>query len=323
MNKKRFEEIDILRGFSILIIILIHSCVNFLNNKLAFIIWDYSQFAVVVFIFCSAFIFFVREPQVNLANFIKYFEKRLWRLLPTYYFFAALYLILSFLFQKKIITSNTVIANLLLFGGLDFNWLVLLFVYLTAIMPVVYFLYNKNRFLFYFSGLLTLVSAVVFIFYRPLNYRIIMWLPWSLILYFTLIILKNKDNKKFLLSLALTFLVIFLSLKFTIIKGTQFQNKYPPNLYHLSYGIFSLILLYFISGFKLFNTGLIKKFLYFLSLNSYTIFFIHIIIIFLITVPLKLKLNWYSFFFAVLTLTILVQNIINFFIKIFNSKSSQ
>lgn len=323
MIKQRFEEIDILRGFSILIIILIHSCVSFLNNKLAFIIWDYSQFAVVVFIFCSAFIFFAREPHINLSNFLKYFMRRLWRLLPTYYVFVAIYLFFSAVFDKQIITGKTILQNIFLFGGVDFNWLVLLFIYLTAIMPVVYFLYNKNRLLFYSSGLLTLISSILFIFYRPLNYRIIMWLPWSLILYFTLIILKNKDNKKFLFSLAVMCLVVFLSLKFTIIKGTQFQNKYPPNLYHLSYGIFSLILLYFISGLKLFNTGLIKKFLYFLSLNSYTIFFTHIIIIFLITVPLKLKLNWYSFFFAVLSLTILAQNIINFFIKIFNSKSSQ
>ncbi len=311
MNKQRYPEIDILRGISVLAIILIHSCVYFLKDKIAFVLWDYSQFAVAVFIFCSAYIFFAREPQINMSNFVAYLKKRLLRLLPTYYLFAFLYLVLALIFQHKAITGKIVMQNLLLIGGIDFNWLVLLFVYLTLLMPLIFFLYQKNKTLFYLTGLVSIASSVLFIFFRPANYRLTMWLPWLVIPYFTLIFLKYRQNKIFLFAAASLALIVFLVLRFTLIEGTQYQNKYPPNLYHLSYGIFALPVLYSLSRANLFNIKPVQKFILFLSSNSYTLFFIHLIIIFLITVPVRLKLSWYSFFMIVLLLALTAQIAIN------------
>jgi len=315
MIKKRFEEIDILRGISVFAIILIHVSSYFLHNKIAFILWDYSQFAVAVFIFCSAYIFFVAEPQINMSNVLKYLKKRLWRLLPTYYLFAVIYLILNTLFNKKIITGGIILQNLLLYGGIDFNWLILLFVYLTILMPIIYFLYKSIRVLFYCGLLLSLSSSILFLFSHPSNYRIIMWLPWSLVLYFTLFFIKTKRKKLFLFLSIVIFLTVFIILKLTIIKGTQFQNKYPPNLYHLSYSLFSLSVIYFLSKINPLRLNIVKTFLYFLSSNSYTIFFIHLIIIFLVT-PIKLKLGWISFFLLVLLTTVLIQLFLNFLKKL-------
>jgi len=316
MIKKRLEEIDILRGISVFAIILIHSCSYFLHKRIAFILWDYSQFAVAVFIFCSAYIFFVAEPQINISNVLKYLKKRLWRLLPTYYLFAATYLFLSVLFDKKIMTVKVILQNLFLYGGIDFNWLILLFVYLAILMPIIYFLYKNIRVFFYVGLLLSLSSSILFLFSRPLNYRIIMWLPWSLILYFTLLFIKSKRKKLFLFLSIIIFLTIFIVLKLTIIKGTQFQNKYPPNLYHLSYSLFSLSVLYFLSKINPLRLNIIKTFFYFLSSNSYTIFFIHLIVIFLITVPVKLRLNWMNFFLLVFLSTVLIQLFLNFLKKL-------
>lgn len=311
--KARHLEIDILRGLSMLAIIFIHTASYHLSDKTALMIWDYSQFAVAVFIFCSAYIFFQRPFNFGLKNIADYLKKRTSRLILPYYFFLIVYIIFLWFAEPKNITPDFLFGSFTVLGGWGINWLVMLFLYLMLLMPILYFLKEKMNWLFYVFTFLGLLAASLFMFYSPeLPYRATMWLPWSLIIIFSIFFVQYQGKKWFFPVTIIASFILFLTLRQIQSASNhslaQFDNKYPPNLYHLSYGFFSIALLYFISLKGFFNFTPLKQFLFFLSKNSYTVFFIHFFFVYFFTIMMReIKFNWVSFFLTVLTLTLLVQ----------------
>ena len=116
-------------------------------------------------------------------------------------------------------------------------------------MPLISWL-KKYKYFYYGFFFLSIISSVYFIF-SPINYRVIMWLHWSSLAFFTIFFLKNEKNWKKLFLTATVFIVIFFILRLVEIKIghnlSQYANKYPPTLYHLSYGIFSTIVIFWLS----------------------------------------------------------------------------
>jgi hypothetical protein len=84
-----------------------------------------------------------------------------------------------------------------------------------------------------------------------------MWLPWALIIFFTIYFVDNqKNNKKIFYMFAISLLAYGLAyyLEFRIGHPlNHYDNKYPPTIYQLSYGIFWTIFLYKLSEINLFK----------------------------------------------------------------------
>ncbi len=314
---KRNEAIDMLRGLSIFAMVLLHTNAYFLSIPLVFFIWNYGQFAVPVFIFCSSYLFFTKKYFFgSWSEVFTHIKKRLPRLLVPYYIFAVIYIFLQYLKEPSRVTLRYLFQNLTITEGISINWLVLLFVFFTFLMPLISYMWSHKKILFYLYVFLSMGSSVVFMFYQPtVNYRFIMWLPWSLIIVFSFLIAKNEHRKWFFRSFFLFWLAVFVTTYFIQREVghslRMFDNKYPPNLYHLSFGLVSIPTLYFLVRKGLFSLPLLKRFFYFLSINSYPFYFLHWIVLYVITVFLRIEFNWASFFLTVLLTTMVVQVLLN------------
>lgn len=97
---------------------------------------------------------------------------------------------------------------------------------------------------------------------------------------------------------------------------SQFANKYPPTLYHLSYGIFSTTILYQLSEINFFDILGFSRLLNFLSVNSYSLYFVHIVVMDVLTWTRILgRLNNVSFFILIFLFSTLIVYLLNFFKK--------
>ncbi len=316
----RNKDIDNLRGLAMLAMIVIHACSYFLKTTTTYIVWNYLQWAVPVFLFCSFYITFANDKKIDVM-------KRLKRLYFPYSIFLAVYFILVFFFEKSKFNLPNFFANVFLYGGLDFNWLVLLFFYFTILIPIIRKL-EKNKVLFYGFFGLSFLSSIIFIFFSPFNYRFDMWLPWSTYIYFTYFFVKNEKNKKLINATAVVSFAVFLFLYWLETKInhnlSQYGNKYPPTLFHISFGIFSTVALYQMAKIKVFNFLRFDKILDFLSLNSYPLFFIHLLVIFVLTwTKIVQKMNVFTFFLAIFGISCAVVLLMNASRTVFARLKSQ
>ncbi|MCX6730898.1 MAG: acyltransferase [Candidatus Roizmanbacteria bacterium] len=311
--KQRLPEIDDIRGISIILMIMIHTNVYFLSNKISYMTLELSQFAVVAFIFCSAYLFYLKQQVYGWSEFFSHLVKRIKRLVIPYYWFFAVYYIFLLIKEPKKLTLSYLTQNIFVIGGLDFNWLVLLFIELAILMPFVSYLFEKKRAWFYIYTAAAFLSSLVFLKYTPLSYyRYIMWLPWSLVLIYTYLFNQLKEKKSLFWIITAFCFALYYILPPLILKPLgrslfMYDNKYPPNLYHLAYGVGSVNLLYMLSQWKWFSNYIVQTIINFFSTYSYTIFFIHILVIYTVTVFFHFHFNWVTFFMAVTGITILVQ----------------
>ncbi len=319
MDNKRYFEIDALRGLAILAMILIHTNAYFLNNNVASWLWNFNEWAVPVFIFCSAYVYFKRSSSIkNLGDFFAYVRKRFIRLLRPYYLFAAIYLLISLLKDQKSLSADFIIPTLTVSGGtLDINWLILLFLTFAFLMPAIRFLADKKKGWFYGFFLLAFLSSLVFVFCSfPANYRLIMWLPWSLLIFLSWLLIKNENSDRFLIggaAISLGLYFIFRQIKNYFHQSLiQYYNKYPPNFYHLIYGVLFVFLLYFLAKKGVFNFKPVKILLMFLSRYSYPLYFVHYLVIYVLTVIWQRHFSgWISFFLWVFISSLVIQAAVN------------
>lgn len=296
--------------------ILIHTNAYFLNNGVARVLWDACQFAVPVFVFCSSYLFFQKESHAHAAHTFSYYRKRTVRLLYPYYVFLSAYFLLLIFFDRKLLTGEYVTESVLLTGGVDLNWMVVLFLLISAVMPLIMYLYKRHRKLYVLYALAASASAILFLFIKPaFNYRYIMVLPWSLVSIVTWEVARKESSKKSLIIIALMWLsAFFISWTVLMLTGgslVHFDNKYPPNLYHISYGIVWMVALLLISKQRK-MPGFFGLFFRYLSTYSYSLFFIHFFLIFLAiyTIPYR-SAGWLPFFILILFTSVVVQGVLN------------
>ena len=92
----------------------------------------------------------------------------------------------------------------------------------------------------------------------------------------------------------------------------QYNNKYPPNFYHLIYGILFIFIIYFLAKKGVFNFKPVKILLVFLSRYSYPLYFVHYLIIYILTVIWQRHFSgWVSFFLWVFIGSLVIQATIN------------
>ncbi|HEX8966074.1 MAG TPA: acyltransferase [Patescibacteria group bacterium] len=323
MNKQeRLIEVDHLRGLAMFAMILIHTTVYFLSDSpLIYNLWNYSQFAVPLFIFCSAYLFFNKLQFYSKKTFFAYFKKRFVRLVKPYYIFMIFFFGAILIRQPNILTPKYFFQSVFLIGGIDINWLVLLFLYFALLIPFIGYTYVKNKIIFWLFSTISLLSSILFVFVQlPINYKYIMWLPWSVVLLFTFFLVKYKMKNIFYFAsiiISLCLFSFFYYIEFTRHHSLSFfDNKYPPTIYFLSFGIASISLLYFLAQKGIFDFFPINNLFNFLSKYSYSLYFIHYIFLYLISGTfILIHFNWITFFLSVISISIITQLLIN---KIFN-----
>lgn len=304
--------------------ILTHTTAYFLSIKSVYRLWDIIHFVVPIFVFCSSYIYY-HQPAADLSGFFPFFKKRVIRLLVPYYVFLLFYFLLVFFFEPKKINLDIIIRNLTLTGGVDINWLVVLFIYFVILTPFVYAVKKKLPVLFAVFSMASLASGFIFLnHYPPFDYRLIMWLPWSTIIIFSYYLADWEKNgcspSKSIIPAGLFFICFWFLIKQTGHSMIFQNNKYPPNLYYLSYGIFWTSLLYFFHKKFLYQLGLVNKIFGFFSRHSYSLFFIHYIVIyFIFHTPVYRRLDWIGFTIVVLFLSVILQLILSVLTALYSS----
>ncbi len=271
--------IDIAKAIGIVLIIVLHILAIFVSAKhIYFIIWDYLHFAVPIFVFASTYLFFKNEKKLDI---LRYIIKRLKRILLPYWIFLFFFFIAQFLVNTQLPSLKYLYLNLSLQGGVDINWFVLLFVEFSLVFPLIKLL-SKNRVLFTISFIITLSSNIALLFYHPpLNYKYYMWFPWSTVLFLSYLISTSKKPEKRLLITALASFFLFILSRQFITNVSVFNNKYPPNIYYLSYGMIWTSLLFYIA-LKIRLHSYFKVIAIYLSSAAYRLYFIHYILLYLL-----------------------------------------
>ncbi|HUD45029.1 MAG TPA: acyltransferase [Patescibacteria group bacterium] len=323
---KRNTTIDLLRGIATVAMILIHTSYYFIgNDKLALFIWNWSQFAVPMFLFCAGYVFFLKtsnliasKATIAIQQFYNYLRKRLPRLLVPYYIFLIFFLIVVLLTTPAKLTLNYFWQSIFLIGGVDINWLVLLMLELAILMPIILWLKTKYPLIFKLYIFFAILFSILIMFF-PLsdlhwkleieNWKLIQWFPWSLVEIAAIYFLPESKliQRKILWLLSL---IIFFVVYFVLIANHHdvsfINNKYPPDLLILSYGISAIGILYWAAQKNFFQK--FSSFLSFISQHSYSIYFIHYcLLIYFATWLNKIHTTWYLFFLIVFLPTLFIQ----------------
>ena len=292
----RYFHIDFLRAVSILGMCAIHVYAYRMGSPFDNFFWNWMNFVVVGFIFCSGYVLFAKYGDVlKHKGIFGWYKKRIIRLLVPYYVFLACYVALVALlpsffhgFDLELNPLFLLQSVFLLEGGLGVSWLPLLFIELMVLFPILGYMWkHRKKWLYVYVGV-ALMSAIFFTLYLfpYAHYRLVMWLPWSLVIVFSFYAFM-RDEKYSPLRNYISYSIIF-GLLFGLLYSMwgQFdrsylltKNKYPPNVYFLLYATFGSSVVLALSYVKIFSWGYVKRFILFTSLVSYTLFFVHFIVL--------------------------------------------
>ncbi|MBI3984734.1 MAG: acyltransferase [Candidatus Levybacteria bacterium] len=307
MERKRFDEVDILRAFGIIAVILIHILTRSLTNPFNIFLWNNLQFFVISFVFASGFVLasIYENAFTSISNTFTWYKKRLIRLLVPFYIYLGVHLgpwtLFPNLFAGLGLSRDLsyIAKSALLIGGTNYNFLVILFVELTLLFPI-FINFFKNK--WFMTGYLLLSGFITlfFTFYgSPYSlYRFTMLAPWSLVLIFSIFIsLKGKHdengfmtNKRYFI-FGLIFFLLYLGFYFLNMKFGKslnfYDHKYPPDFYYLFFGLSLTCFSLLIGKLRFWQNAVLKQMYLYISKNSYAIFFIHFIILDLVLVLAK------------------------------------
>lgn len=314
IKKPRFFTLDLIKALGILMVILIHTNAYFLSIPLAYKIWDCGQIFVPLFVFSSSFIFFRKTIETGKTEPFQYTIKRTFRLLPPYYIFLAVYFFLIFLAKPTVLTLSFMIPHIILTGGIDSNWLVLLFLYFSFIFPVIPLFWKKSKHSFFILLFIALFFSCLFLIYQsPWSYRITMVAPWLLIVFVAFFCALDFPNiTRRVMGIGISSVIVG-ACSYLLLNNLHkplefFQNKYPPNLYYLSLGIVCIILLYCLNSVIEKTHPILKIPFEYLSKNIYSLYFIHQLVIYGVTVNLHhWPTAWPIFFIETLGISLVIQ----------------
>jgi len=332
MLGKRDTSLDVLRSIGLLFIILAH-----VNPPV--IIFQLRNFDVPLMVFISGIVFGVSSG-VN-KGYLAYLVSRVRRLVfPTWIFltiFFSLYLVVALINRSSLPFSSTTILNSYnLVSGIGYVWIIRVFLLVALTLPFLVILLKKvkNNYVYIFVlGVIYFTYEVLYHFYSAQSMskitpvgdfifqNIVFYvLPFSVVAGLGLIV--PKLNKRFLVSLTIIFLVIFILLVVVTNFAATQGSKYPPQLYYLSYAIFISFSLYLFSKTKIFTRLFNKKIILFIGSYSLWIYLWQILLLsFWSLIPKQVFIkNFITEFFFVLFFAIAITYLQRFIIKIILSK---
>ena len=323
-NKPRQRDlvVDILRSVSILLMIVLH--INPYFPKLFFTgwMWSWGQWVVPAFILCSIA---VDSSDIrNTQDYLQYLWKRGTRLLVPYYLWLMTFFCLMVLVGHKTITGDMILKNLTFTGGSDFNWLVLLFIYITIALPFLRKLVDKGESASLVVLLLSMTTSALYLGNRSYwnsTYRWWMVIPWYGITVGILLFLKwlRNQNWKYVTMFFLANLGIFvywyLYLQQHGITVHTYYHKYPPDIYYFTFSMWTVIAAYLLISFiskHLKQTDIVVQVLTYISTRSYTIFFVHILVLYVLDAGFPRRpFNYVVFSILVFVPTYLITKLID------------
>lgn len=299
VEKKRFEHIDLIRAVSIIGIIATHTLSYNLANKTDSFIWNYLHFFVPAFVFCSGYVLTIRyKDKLNtFSDILTWYKKRVLRLLIPFYVYLCIHFLLWILFPNFISglgltkSAGFILRSATLTGGVNVNWLTLLFIQMTILYPLLLKIYRKKHLLWIYLLTSLLITKNFTVNIYPYEYfRYVMWIPWSPVLLFSIFASVKEMNETKAVQFLKKYLIGFLAgISLFIILYLTWQNlgkslslidyKYPPGLYYLSYAFGMTCLLIALSRFITVENKILVSLYMYVSKNSYQLFFLHLIIL--------------------------------------------
>ncbi|HEV2339678.1 MAG TPA: acyltransferase family protein [Patescibacteria group bacterium] len=293
MKQQRFFHIDFLRAVAVLAFIVTHVFSYHLTNPFNEFVWNYSHFQIVAFVFCSGYVmyFLYKDAFTTVSQIFSWYAKRLTRLILPFYYYLFFHYILLLLFPAffsgpgLVKSADSFFQSVMLFGGVNTNWLPLLFVELALLFPVLLLLQQKKLLLIY--AVLSFSSLIFFsiVQFPYAYYRFVMWFPWSCFFLLAWYFAKQETSsvhiKKYLMLSAIggiTFIFLFFLWHLFHKPLNLIDNKYPPNLFDASYEACVTFFLTAIGFCAFWQKLLISSVISFISRNSYSLFFVHYIV---------------------------------------------
>jgi fucose 4-O-acetylase-like acetyltransferase len=310
----RHFHIDVIRGTGILLMILTHVLSWHFGSKALFATWNAIHLVVVGLVFCSAYLYAKANADEKVQHKARWFIKRVLRLYIPFILYLAIHYTLWYLFPSWVRGYGIqrsipfVLSSLTLTGGVDIGWLTTLFVQLAILSPFLLFVSRNPKKRNALIIFLLLYSTITAFFRIPMEYtRLTGWIPWSLItiLGFMYSDVEKKSRAQKILIGSVVFFVAFYVMLTLFDKSLLFTNhKYPPDLYYLSYGtMYTFCILVFFQYIQKIASKF-QRFITFVSRQSYTIFFVHIIV--LDIVMTRMPSNWIFETLSITSITLLI-----------------
>lgn len=285
MSSSRIFVIDVLRALAVVLMIFIHATAYFLHDRVIYVLWDVTHIVVPLFVFCSAYLTFDTSKTISFN--LSYIWSRMRRIVAPYYVYCAGFITLSILTNPKRLSPDAIAGLLLLGSARDVGWLVVLFLYIMLIAPVLRVLHDTHQIAWGSVILVGIAVSVYLLLWQiPFPFRAIMWLPWIAFLGFTHLMATYVQTVKrrvvFLAILTIVAVFTWVLRDRAGLSQVLTENKYPPNLWYLSYGAFWItMLILLLTRFEKTLTSLpvFASAISFLSRHSYAIFFIHFLIL--------------------------------------------
>ncbi len=285
--------IDLLRSVAIIVMIIMHVSPSYPRSSVANFIWNWGQWVVPAFILCSIAVdrVTIRTPQ----DYFVYLSRRLKRLLIPYYIWLVLYIGLIRVFEGKFPPASIILKNITLTGGYDFNWLIVLFIAVTAVSPLIRRIVERSEIQSLATLMVCFTTSAVYLGNRSLwsgAYRLYMIMPWVGVVVTIMLLLtwwKAGDRQRitalFIVAVGM-FLYWYRYLTDAGISTFTFSHKYPPDIYFVSFIVWSVIAAYalahtvdqYVRRWRYISTALT-----YVSMYSYRAFFIHILILYTLT----------------------------------------
>jgi peptidoglycan/LPS O-acetylase OafA/YrhL len=298
-KKTRDPVIDTLRGLAILVIMVMHVQAYYLHSHVISVLWNFSQWVVPTIVLCAVAVMPTPVAAFDFSSYARYVRKRVLRLLIPYWISLVAYFFLQYITTSRAPHALQVLANIFLYGGVDYNWLVVLFLYLTVFLPLLDKLFARCK-----HGYMAVLGVFVMISFVYVSYRdflvhyskIFMLPTWLAVAMIARLIITWYETKmKFLLLLVAVFSAgAFISYFVLQTQRTGamvflFHHKYPPDFVFVSFASASMIIAFYAG--RLIQRALaqlpfvdrvINRFLTHMSMYSYEYFFIHILVLFVL-----------------------------------------
>ncbi len=325
MENNRVIFIDYLKVIGLLCIILAHICTepNILQIR---------NFDVPLMVLISGYLAvesFKRSLKKN-RSFLNYIGKRIYRLLiPTWIFLAIFFTVTTFFPVNGTYPYSTdfIVNSFLLLDGIQFVWIIRIFLICTLITPVIYYFDKIENDYFQFLILLAvyiLYEIAIFFHINEMNivfeFILAYIVPYSII--YLLGMISTKTSYKTDRNISIIFLVTFIISAIVIYSSTGMLQptqimKYPPTIYFISYALFVSYLL--MSLFKKMNIKR-NRAVEFISKSSLWIYLWHIL--FLTVIPLVMgELEWPVYYIIVLACAISMTFIQNRIVDILENRN--
>lgn len=294
--QKRIFHIDFVRAIAILVIIATHVFSYNLTSPITRFLWNYSHFTVGAFVFCSGYALFVNYYNKihSWQDILLFYRRRLFRLLVPFYIYLFIHYILQLVFPHFFSGLGLewswifFLKSVFLIGGINLNWLPLLFLQLAIVFPITLLAFTSHKKLFWIGfAVTTAISIAMSVWTVPYQYyRQTMWVGW-LVVFLLAFLISRKEQIKQLTSIKYLFLgvlsfvlwIVLFSLWHNAARPMNLiDNKYPPNWYDLSFELSGTFLLASLGALSIYPP-LAKKFFLFVSTVSYQLFFIHYIVL--------------------------------------------